>query len=700
MAIRWRVGLVYTYAAGTTSPLPTYTDSTGVVANANPVVLDAGGFANIWLGSSLYKIVIQTSAGVTISTTDNVSNTGVALSTRAVVTNPVGNAAQAVSGPLSLGSYGFTAGAATLAGVTVAQANNSAVLSAELNTTPAGWTTGTNVVNSGGGLYTFTAPAGAISTSLSVSSGQRFVITWSLGSIPTDTCGTLTVSVGTASQSSTWSCTDTGVQSIAADVTAVASGTLTLSFTPDTSFHGHLSNISVKRITAVQPASLAQTDTGGNSLELRSNSAAANVGVGLGALQSAAPGASAGFGNSGMNNTAFGNNALTLNSSGYKNTAFGNALQANTVGYYNSAFGYGALQSNTGGYRNTALGILAAYSLTTGQGNTAIGDEALYAATTPKWNVAVGSSACQDLTVGDQNTCIGVSALNLSTTGRYNTALGESAMQDETSGNNNTAVGTGALICLNLDGSFPTTCSENNVTTVGQNSLYYALNASDLTAIGYYAGEDLFDITNANKKIAQDTQMTLLGEMATKNTASTLTNSTCIGYRAWCTASNQFVFGNGSVTSWQLGTQYSLTADTSRLGASGLRLQSTAVANSPSYYTALPNGTGNESGVRFYNASDATNTGAVSINVVGATAAATASNWGTGTLPTVFQFAGLSVQVSSILTVSQLPTCGSAQEGTIQPVKDSANTTFAGPLTGGGTYHVLAYCTGSGWSVH
>ena len=31
-------GLLYTYAAGTTTPLASYTDSTGVTANTNPVV--------------------------------------------------------------------------------------------------------------------------------------------------------------------------------------------------------------------------------------------------------------------------------------------------------------------------------------------------------------------------------------------------------------------------------------------------------------------------------------------------------------------------------------------------------------------------------------------------------------------------------------------------------------------------------------
>lgn len=67
-------GLIYTYAAGTTSPLPTYTSSTGLAPHTNPIVLDAAGRVNeIWLDSaSTYKFVLKTSTGITIATYDNV----------------------------------------------------------------------------------------------------------------------------------------------------------------------------------------------------------------------------------------------------------------------------------------------------------------------------------------------------------------------------------------------------------------------------------------------------------------------------------------------------------------------------------------------------------------------------------------------------------------------------------------------------
>lgn len=66
-------GKVYTYVAGTTTPLATYTTFGGTSANTNPVILDANGEANIWLTGASYKIVLKNSADVTQWTVDNVS---------------------------------------------------------------------------------------------------------------------------------------------------------------------------------------------------------------------------------------------------------------------------------------------------------------------------------------------------------------------------------------------------------------------------------------------------------------------------------------------------------------------------------------------------------------------------------------------------------------------------------------------------
>jgi hypothetical protein len=66
-------GKVYTYAAGTTTPLTTYTDSTGSTANSNPVILDSRGECSIWLGTSSYKFKLATSTDVEVWTVDNIS---------------------------------------------------------------------------------------------------------------------------------------------------------------------------------------------------------------------------------------------------------------------------------------------------------------------------------------------------------------------------------------------------------------------------------------------------------------------------------------------------------------------------------------------------------------------------------------------------------------------------------------------------
>ena len=64
---------LYSYVAGTTTPLATYTDSTGTSQNTNPIVLNAAGGANIWLGANSYKFILKDSTGATIWSVDNVN---------------------------------------------------------------------------------------------------------------------------------------------------------------------------------------------------------------------------------------------------------------------------------------------------------------------------------------------------------------------------------------------------------------------------------------------------------------------------------------------------------------------------------------------------------------------------------------------------------------------------------------------------
>ena len=66
-------GKLYSYAAGTTTPLATYTSSTGSTANTNPVILDSRGEADVWFGAEQYKLKLTSSTDVEVWTVDNLN---------------------------------------------------------------------------------------------------------------------------------------------------------------------------------------------------------------------------------------------------------------------------------------------------------------------------------------------------------------------------------------------------------------------------------------------------------------------------------------------------------------------------------------------------------------------------------------------------------------------------------------------------
>ena len=69
-------GLLYTYQAGSTTALATYTGVDGLIPCANPIVLGVNGIAPtaIWLSSTnAYKFVLANSSNVTLYTYDNIS---------------------------------------------------------------------------------------------------------------------------------------------------------------------------------------------------------------------------------------------------------------------------------------------------------------------------------------------------------------------------------------------------------------------------------------------------------------------------------------------------------------------------------------------------------------------------------------------------------------------------------------------------
>jgi hypothetical protein len=67
-------GKIFTYQAGSTTPLTTYTDSSGLIANTNPIILGTDGRppSTIWLSQGFFnKFVLTDSSNVTIQTYDN-----------------------------------------------------------------------------------------------------------------------------------------------------------------------------------------------------------------------------------------------------------------------------------------------------------------------------------------------------------------------------------------------------------------------------------------------------------------------------------------------------------------------------------------------------------------------------------------------------------------------------------------------------
>ena len=82
-------GLIYTYQAGSSTPLATYQDNAGTIANANPIVLDSAGRVpnEIWLLNGYsYKFIIQSASGTSLITLDNLYGI---LQTAPAVTNTV-----------------------------------------------------------------------------------------------------------------------------------------------------------------------------------------------------------------------------------------------------------------------------------------------------------------------------------------------------------------------------------------------------------------------------------------------------------------------------------------------------------------------------------------------------------------------------------------------------------------------------------
>ena len=132
-------GLLYTYTAGTTTPVTTYQDSAGATPNANPVVLDAVGrvSAQVWLTTgAAYKLVLKTSTGTTLWTMDNLR----------AINDPSSVAWAVITGkPTTIAGYGIADGLTT----TVAAATYAPIASPSLTGTASATDEAANSYNIG-----------------------------------------------------------------------------------------------------------------------------------------------------------------------------------------------------------------------------------------------------------------------------------------------------------------------------------------------------------------------------------------------------------------------------------------------------------------------------------------------------------------------------------------------------------------------
>ena len=73
-------GQLLSFAAGTSNPQATYTDSTQTTVNPNPVILNARGEASVWFNTAFsYKLVLQDQIGNQIWTQDNIPGGSITL---------------------------------------------------------------------------------------------------------------------------------------------------------------------------------------------------------------------------------------------------------------------------------------------------------------------------------------------------------------------------------------------------------------------------------------------------------------------------------------------------------------------------------------------------------------------------------------------------------------------------------------------
>jgi len=180
--------------------------------------------------------------------------------------------------------------------------------------------------------------------------------------------------------------------------------------------------------------------------------------------------------NTGTDNVAVGNTALSSNTTGVNNTATGDdALTANLTGFNNTGIGWHAMDSNTIGVKNTGIGCDGLSGNTTGSNNTSVGTRSLVKNTTGNSNVAVGIQAGENNVNGSNNVLLGSNAGRNLTSGSNNIEIGNPGVAGESNtirigqvgtttaafiaGISGTVVTGGATVMVNSNGQLGTIIS-------------------------------------------------------------------------------------------------------------------------------------------------------------------------------------------------------------------------------------------------
>ena len=91
-------GKLYTYAAGTTDLLATYTTAAGNVPHANPIILDSRGEVSLWLANASYDFALYDENDVLVYTQDDITVDSASIVNFSITNGPSGTVQDALDG--------------------------------------------------------------------------------------------------------------------------------------------------------------------------------------------------------------------------------------------------------------------------------------------------------------------------------------------------------------------------------------------------------------------------------------------------------------------------------------------------------------------------------------------------------------------------------------------------------------------------